>query len=209
MAGRARAGRRARPARAAALRSRSASRRSGWSRTTSRRTSARSSALDPPPVRRTTARSCGSRCWRSARSPPSRSTCSSTRRSSGHLGRSQLAALGISAHRARRRVRALQLPHLRDDRAGGARLGRRRARHGARARRRRRSGSRSASALALAVVLAALAEPLVAAMGGDGKTADYAVLVHAHRGRSACRSRSSRACRRGLPARASRTCARR
>ncbi len=86
--GRARARRLARSRRDPAARSRSASRRSTWWRTTSPRTRRRSKQRAPceAPLAGTTARSSRSRFPRWARSPRSRSTSSSTRRSSATSG---------------------------------------------------------------------------------------------------------------------------
>ena len=110
----------------------------------------------------------------------------------GHLGTPQLAALALAATVLGDARRAVHLPDLRHD---GARLAP--ARRGAATRTpprsaRRRSGSRSALGVALAAVVAALAAPLVHALGGDGARRRPVGALPAHRRARRCRWRSSR-----------------
>ena len=90
----------------------------------------------------------------------------------GHLGRSQLAALGAAATvlSVLAMFNFLQYGTTAQvARASGA--GRDRSPGGSA---RRRSGCRSAIGIALAVAIALLAEPIVALVGVEGETADYA-----------------------------------
>ena len=125
----------------------------------------------------------------------------------GHLGR--LAAGGArdrgdGPHRA---LRPLQLPPVRDDGAGRARLGA--ARSGSRTgSARRRSGSRSDRARGRRRCVVGLAPQIVELMGGDGRDGRLRRHLHADRGARAARSRSSRSAARGTCA-VSPTCGRR
>ena len=125
----------------------------------------------------------------------------------GHLGRPQLAALGIAAVVLSGALRDLQLPPVRDDGAGRARVG---GRGGATARRLgapvavalagRRHGAHGARDRALAADRAA--------DGRRGRDRRLRRHVPAHRRARAARSRSSRSAARATCA-ASPTCARR
>ena len=88
----------------------------------------------------------------------------------GHLGTPQLAALALAATILSVARRALHLPHLRDDRAGGAAARRRRGPGGRTRSPRRRCGSRWAIGVTVRPSsCVALADPLIALLGGDGR----------------------------------------
>ena len=172
--GRARGRRRARPGRDAA-RGRGALHAGADGRRLRRRVRGRDLRAECGFAPSTTARSSGSRSRRSARSPPSRSTSSSTRRSSAiSAGRSSRRS-AIAATVLSGALRDLQLPPVRHDRAGGARLRRRRGARSRTGSARRRSGSRSASASPSPSSSSRSRRRSSRLMGGEGETADYAV----------------------------------